>query len=169
MTDALLCTHPTPTGPFNVIARTDGTVLASGFTDDVDRLLGLIAPALRPSALERRPDLGPISEAVTAYFDGDVTAIDAVRVEQRSTTVRERGWDELRRIPPGEPISYGELAKRIDVPRGVRAAGQVCARNAASLFVPCHRVVASDGTLHRFGWGLPAKQWLLAHEGHGLL
>ena len=74
----------------------------------------------------------------------------------------------MRRIAPGEPISYGELAKRIDLPRGARAAGQICARNAASLFVPCHRVVASDGSPHHFGWGLPVKEWLLAHEhDHG--
>ena len=82
----------------------------------------------------------------------------------RATTLRERGWGELRRIAPGVPITYGELAKRLDSPRAARAAGQVCARNPVSLFVPCHRVVAANGDLHNFGWGVPVKDWLLRHE-----
>ncbi|HEY3833823.1 MAG TPA: methylated-DNA--[protein]-cysteine S-methyltransferase [Acidimicrobiia bacterium] len=160
---AVAGTLSTPAGPFTVIAR-DGVVLASGFTDDLDRLTVLIHPAIRPTDIADTDSLGPIADAVVAFFAGDVAAIDAVPVIQRSTALRERGWHELRRIAPGEPISYGELAKRIDLPRGARAAGQVCARNAASLFVPCHRVVASDGSPHHFGWGLPVKEWLLAHE-----
>lgn len=160
---AYVASQRTPAGVLSIIA--DGaTVLAAGFTDDADRLLTLIAPALRPAALERRASLGTVTDAVDAYFAGALEAIDAITVVQRSTAIRERGWEELRRIAPGEPISYGELAKRIDLPRGARAAGQICARNAASLFVPCHRVVAADGAPHHFGWGLPVKEWLLAHE-----
>ena len=165
---AVATTYSTPVGPFTVIAH-DGTVLASGFTDDLDRLTVLIHPAIRPNEIAA----------------SDVAAIDSLaldhRCRQRVLRWHGRGdrssargpalhrrarawWDELRRIAPGEPISYGELAKRIDLPRGARAAGQICARNAASLFVPCHRVVASDGSPHHFGWGLPVKEWLLAHE-----
>ncbi len=166
MTDSstFVYAHTTPTGPFTVIARADGTVLASGFTEDVGRLHALIHASIRPERLEPRAPRGYVSDAVDAYFAGDVGAIDAVPVLQRSTATRERGWAELRRIPAGDPISYGELAKRIDLPRGARAAGQICARNAASLFVPCHRVVAANRTLHHFGWGLPVKNWLLTHE-----
>jgi methylated-DNA-[protein]-cysteine S-methyltransferase len=161
---ALVHSVTTPAGPFTAIALDDGTVVASGFTDDVDRLTILIHPTIRPVRLEPAASLGAISDAVDAYFAGDIGAIDIVPVIQHSTALRERGWDELRRIPGGAPISYGELAKRMDVPRGARAAGQVCARNAASLFVPCHRVVASDGAPHHFGWGLPIKEWLLGFE-----
>jgi methylated-DNA-[protein]-cysteine S-methyltransferase len=163
---AFVCAQrtPTPGAVFTTIATTDGTVIASGFTDDVDHLMSLIGAPLRPQSLERRASLESICDAVDAYFAGSIDAIDPVRVVQSSTALRERGWEELRRITPGEPISYGELAKRIDVPRGARAAGQVCARNAASLFVPCHRVVAAGGSAHHFGWGLPTKNWLLTHE-----
>ena len=171
MTDgtAFVFDHTTPAGPFTVVARPDGTVLASGFTAAVDRLTMLLHDSIRPGRLESRAARGSVSNAVDAYFAGDLGAIDAVAVVQCASAIRERGWEELRRIPPGAPISYGELAKRIDVPRGARVAGQVCARNAASLFVPCHRVVAFDGTPHHFGWGLPVKEWLLAHEGGTLL
>jgi methylated-DNA-[protein]-cysteine S-methyltransferase len=155
--------HATPVGPFTVIAH-DGIVLASGFTDELDRLTTLIHPGIRPNDIATSASLGAISDAVDAYFAGEIVAIDSVPVVQHSTAVRERGWEELRRIAAGEPISYGELAKRIDLPRGARAAGQICARNAASLFVPCHRVVAADGSPHHFGWGLPIKEWLLVHE-----
>ncbi len=160
---AFIAAQPTPVGVLTIVADGD-TVLAAGFTDDADHLLGLISPLLRPTTLDRRSSLGAISDAVDAYFSGSLDAIDSIAVAQRSTAIRERGWEALRQIAPGEPISYGELAKRIDRPRGARAAGQICARNAASLFVPCHRVVAADGAPHHYGWGLPVKEWLLDHE-----
>ena len=68
----------------------------------------------------------------------------------------------------GEPVSYTELAARTGNPAANRAAAQACARNAAALFVPCHRVIRTDGTLGGFRWGLPAKRWLLDHEAAGL-
>ena len=164
---AIATTHTTPAGPFTVIAH-DGIVLASGFTDDLDRLTVLIHPAIRPNDIAQNhggasDSLGAITDAVDAYFAGTVEAIDQVPVIQRSTVVRERGWGELRRIAPGEPISYGELAKRIDLPRcpgrrpDLRATPPRCSCRATA-------VVASDGSPHHFGWGLPIKEWLLAHE-----
>ncbi len=163
MTTALLCVVPTPVGPCTLIGDRE-VVLACGLTDDVDRLMSLIHPSLRPASLTIVARLGRASDAIDRYFSGEICATDEVAVRQRATSLRERGWDELRRIEPGDPISYGELAKRLDMPRGARAAGQVCARNAVSLFVPCHRVVASNGTLNHYGWGLSAKQWLLDFE-----
>jgi methylated-DNA-[protein]-cysteine S-methyltransferase len=152
----------TPIGAVTVVTKGD-VVIACGFTTDAAQLLGLVHSSLRPEAVQRRHH-GPIADTIERYFVGDVAAIDAVPVLQRSTPLRERGWDTLRKVAAGDPISYGELAKRMDIPRGARAAGQVCARNAVSLFVPCHRVVAADGTLNHYAWGLAAKQWLLEFE-----
>jgi len=73
-------------------------------------------------------------------------------------------WQALRAIPPGEPISYTELAARAGRPAAVRAAAQACARNPCALFVPCHRVVRADGSLGGYRWGLPVKRWLLRWE-----
>jgi methylated-DNA-[protein]-cysteine S-methyltransferase len=74
----------------------------------------------------------------------------------------EQAWRVLREVR--EPITYTELAARAGRPAAVRAAAQACARNAAALFVPCHRVLRNDGTLGGFRWGLPVKRWLLNHE-----
>jgi methylated-DNA-[protein]-cysteine S-methyltransferase len=67
-------------------------------------------------------------------------------------------------VRPGRPVSYTEFAARAGNPTAVRGAAQACARNAAALFVPCHRVLRADGTLGGFRWGLPVKRWLLEHE-----
>jgi methylated-DNA-[protein]-cysteine S-methyltransferase len=73
-------------------------------------------------------------------------------------------WHTLRAVPAGEPLSYTGFAALAGRPAAVRAAAQACARNAAALFVPCHRVLRNDGTLGGFRWGLPVKRWLLDHE-----
>jgi methylated-DNA-[protein]-cysteine S-methyltransferase len=78
-------------------------------------------------------------------------------------------WKTLREVPAGEPVSYTELAARTGNPAATRAAAQACARNAAALFVPCHRVIRTDGTLGGFRWGLPVKRWLLDHEASSRL
>jgi methylated-DNA-[protein]-cysteine S-methyltransferase len=64
-------------------------------------------------------------------------------------------------------VTYTGLAARAGRPAAVRAAAQACARNPAALFVPCHRVIRSDGTMGGFRWGVPVKRWLLEHERGG--
>lgn len=160
-------TLPTPVGPFTVIASDAEEVLAAGFGTDAAALLSLVHPSLRGDP-QPRADLGPITDAVVSYVDGDVTAIDAVPVRQRSGgDFLGPTWDTLRGVKPGQTVTYPELAALAGRPAAVRAAAQACARNAAGLFVPCHRVVRTDGTLGGYRWGLPVKQWLLAHE-HGM-
>ena len=155
-------TVQTPDGPFTVVARADGVVLASGWTASVDAILARIAPELRPLTLE--PGHIAASDAVTAYYAGDVSAIDRVAVAQRGGDFRMRGWAELRRIRPGQPQTYTEFAAAIGNPRAVRAAASACATNAPALFVPCHRVLRTDGSLGGFAWGLDVKRSLLARE-----
>ena len=152
-------TVDTPAGPFTVIA--DGaTVLAAGFTTDFDKLTALIHPSLRSPG---RADPAPIRAAVEAYFGGDVKAIDAVGVRQRSGPFLQHAWEVLRGVH--EPITYTEYADRAGNPAAIRAAASACARNAVALFVPCHRVLRLDGSLGGYRWGLPVKRLLLAHEG----
>ena len=159
----LTATIDTPPGPFTIVASGEA-VLASGWTEDPDRLVRLVGRTLRPASLRHVRDLGPFTEAAQAYFDGDVTAIDAVPVTVAATPFLERAWSELRRIPAGAPETYGELAIRCESPAAVRAAGSACGRNPAALFVPCHRIVRTGGGLGGFGYGLDVKRWLLAHE-----
>ena len=102
--------------------------------------------------------------AVTAHYDGDPDAPASVPVRQHSGPFRMKAWDVLRDVSPGAPITYTEFAARAGAPSAVRAAAAACARNAAALFVPCHRVLRSDGSLGGFRYGLDLKARLLERE-----
>ncbi|HTJ32458.1 MAG TPA: methylated-DNA--[protein]-cysteine S-methyltransferase [Dactylosporangium sp.] len=144
-----------------MIVDADETVLASGWTSDVRELAVLAKLSGTP---EHREQLGVPSKALESYVDGDLTAIDAVPVRQASGEFIAHAWEVLREVRAGEPVTYTEFAARAGRPAAVRAAAMACARNAAALFVPCHRVLRLDGTLGGFRWGLPVKRWLLDHE-----
>ncbi|MFG1654406.1 methylated-DNA--[protein]-cysteine S-methyltransferase [Micromonospora sp. NPDC049275] len=154
----------TPTGPLSILAGADGEVLAAGFTPDPAALLPLIHPTLQ-APLRQRADLGPATVAVRSYLDGDLTAIDSVPVRQHTGgEFMAHAWQVLREVPPGTPVTYTGYAALAGRPPAVRAAAAACARNAAALFVPCHRVLRTDGTLGGYRWGLDVKKWLLGHE-----
>ncbi len=163
---ARYATVATPPGPFTVVVTDDPAgpvVLASGWTDDVAQLLPVVHRSLRPTWVERADGL-PVLDTVEAFFAGDVAAIEGVRVRQRSGPFLEAAWDVLRTVPAGTPDTYASFAARCGRPTAVRAAANACARNAAALFVPCHRVLGSDGGLGGFRWGTPVKRQLLDHE-----
>lgn len=163
---AIIQTIDTADGAFTILADDRQRVLSSGWTDDHEAILNRLAAAGRPeSVVEGETDA---AASALAYYAGDLSAIDAVAVKQTGTTLQLSGWAELRRIEPGEPLTYTSFAARLDNPRAVRAAASICARNAPALFVPCHRVLRTDGTLGGFAWGLDVKESLLAREGAGL-
>jgi methylated-DNA-[protein]-cysteine S-methyltransferase len=161
-TTAVSHTLSTPDGPFSMIARTDGAILASGWTEDVGVLAARIAPALRPETVSEGSI--PAADAVTAYYEGDLSAIENVAVAQSGGEFRLRGWSALRSIAPGHPLTYRQFAEAIGNPTAVRAAASVCATNAPALFVPCHRVLRTDGTMGGFAWGVDIKRSLLSRE-----
>lgn len=159
---ALIQTVQTPDGPLTILADEAQRVLASGWSDDHGAIVARVHPALRPTAIEEGET--DASDAAIAYYRGDLRAIDTVSVRQQGTALQAAGWAALRRIQPGSPLSYSEFAVELGSPQAVRAAASICARNAPALFVPCHRVLRSDGSLGGFAWGLPVKQSLLARE-----
>ncbi|WIY82916.1 methylated-DNA--[protein]-cysteine S-methyltransferase [Propionimicrobium sp. PCR01-08-3] len=159
-------TVDTPDGPFTLIVDAQGRMLASGWSADERAVWERIHPALRPAELVRG-DTEPAAEAaqaVAAYYAGDVDTVASIPVRQRGTELQERGWAALREITPGSPLDYTAFAALLGRPAAVRAAASICARNAAALFVPCHRVLRSDGTLGGFAWGLDVKRSLLERE-----
>ncbi len=166
-TTAASLTTTTPNGPFTVI-HDDGIVLASGWTDDPAYLLALVNPSLRPVD-ELVSDPGSrsgkaILEAVAAYYDGEPGAVEAIAVEQSGGPFIEQAWKVLRTVSAGETRTYTAFAEMAGNAQAVRAAARSCATNAAALFVPCHRILRSDGTLGGFRYGLDIKRWLLDHE-----
>uniref|UniRef100_A0A942Y900 MGMT family protein n=1 Tax=Neobacillus citreus TaxID=2833578 RepID=A0A942Y900_9BACI len=165
MTDATIQTLDTPDGPFTVLEDPEGRVLASGWTDDPGRILARIPARRRPE----RAVAGRVAsaDAVDAFYAGQVEHAMQVPVRQTGTELFEEGWRQLRQIPAGVVLTYTEFAAAMGRPDAVRAAASVCARNAPALFVPCHRVLRSDGTLGGFAWGLDVKRSLLERESVG--
>jgi methylated-DNA-[protein]-cysteine S-methyltransferase len=147
--------HPTPLGDLLLTAAGDG------------RLTGLYLPDHRngPSADPSPGDdrFAAAREQLDAYFTGELQEFD-LPLAPEGTEFQLRVWDELTRIPFGETISYGELARRLGDPRLVRAVGTANGRNPLSIVIPCHRVIGADGSLVGYGGGLDRKRWLLDHE-----
>jgi methylated-DNA-[protein]-cysteine S-methyltransferase len=157
-------TMSTPAGPLTVVMSRADAVRAAGFTASADNLLSLIHPNLREES-EPADDIGTVGEAITAYFEGDLTAIDEVPVEQETGGVfMAHAWKVMRDIKPGAPLTYSEFAELAGRPAAVRAAAAACAQNPVAFFTPCHRVLRRDGSLGGYRWGLPVKRWLLDHE-----
>jgi len=82
----------------------------------------------------------------------------------RATAFQRQVWEQLRTIPYGETVSYGDIAKALGKPGAVRAVGRACATNPVALVIPCHRVVREDKSLGGYRWGLERKQRLLDLE-----
>jgi AraC family transcriptional regulator of adaptative response/methylated-DNA-[protein]-cysteine methyltransferase len=85
-------------------------------------------------------------------------------LDVRGTAFQQRVWQALRSIPPGKTASYTEIAKRIGLPKSVRAVAQACGANALAVAIPCHRVVRNDGALSGYRWGVERKRALLQRE-----
>ena len=101
------------------------------------------------------------------YFAGKRADFD-LPLAPEGTEFQRTVWKQLREIPYGETISYGELAKRVGNPKASRAVGAANGSNPIPIVIPCHRVIGSNGKLTGFGGGLPTKEKLLALESRQL-
>jgi methylated-DNA-[protein]-cysteine S-methyltransferase len=155
----------TPIGGFAVIAD-GGVVVAAGFAP-VAKMAERLSADLTGRGMRSRRDLGSITAAVRDYFAGDLDALDVVPVRQPGGEFTQEVWRVMREIPAGQPWTYAELATKAGRPAAVRAVGNACARNLVAPFVPCHRVLRTGGGLGGYYYGLPVKEWLLAHEATG--
>ena len=100
---------------------------------------------------------------LAAYFAGELTRFE-LPLAPHGSAFDQRVWGELRRIPYGATISYGELARRVGDPSAARAVGAANGRNPLPIVVPCHRVIGANGSLTGFGGGIATKKFLLEHE-----
>jgi methylated-DNA-[protein]-cysteine S-methyltransferase len=118
-------------------------------------------------AVERAdPRTGEIVALLTSYAAGQGASLDQYPVDlQACSPLQRETWLALREIPPGQTRSYGWLARRVGREQSPRAIGAFVGANPIPLWLPCHRVIATDGTLHGFGGGLAMKQALLELEG----
>jgi len=154
----------TPVGAI-VVALNEDRICALGFADHWTGLRKEVEKRFGRVAWQPDADGGAPGSALRRYFDGELTALDGLEVDTAGTPFQEKVWRALRRIPAGQTISYAGLARAVGSPKAVRAVAGANARNPVSIVVPCHRVIASDGTLAGYGGGVRRKEWLLVHEG----
>ena len=127
---------------------------------------GRAAVQPRPEWREDAPGLADAVRQLRAYFEGRLREFD-LRLAPEGSPFQLRVWQELRRIPYGETISYGELARRLGNPQASRAVGLANGANPISIIIPCHRVIGSNGKLTGYGGGVGTKEWLLGLERTG--
>ena len=147
-------THQSPFGPLAI------TVSANGVRH--------VALGRTNGSSARCSECGIIDDAFGRYFGGDATALDQIQIDlsDASTDFERRVLATLREaVPAGQTTSYGALAAAAGKDGAARAVGGVMALNPVPILIPCHRVLASDGTLGGYGGGLDMKRGLLAIEG----
>jgi methylated-DNA-[protein]-cysteine S-methyltransferase len=148
---------PSPVGSLTLVASDAG-------------LLAILWPTEKPGRV-KLPDMSrgdhPVLDTtcvqLTEYFAGKRQQFD-LPLDLHGTPFQVKAWRSLADIPYGTTTSYAEQADRLGAPKAVRAVGSANARNPISIVLPCHRVVASNGSLAGFAGGLAAKRWLLDFE-----
>jgi methylated-DNA-[protein]-cysteine S-methyltransferase len=128
---------------------------------------GVPQTGLPNGAVRRGPPFPAASppRQLREYFQGTRKEFD-LEVEPDTASVFDRAvWKELREVPAGYTVTYGELAKRVGYSGAARAVGGAMRRNPIPIVIPCHRVVGQGGAITGFGLGLWRKRWLLDHEG----
>lgn len=141
-----------------------------GFTEEKGSLTGLHLPGealavIGQYKLEETPLIKEAYRQLNEYLEGDRRNFD-IPLDPKGTEFQKKVWEELMKIPYGEAVSYGEIAKRVGTPRGARAVGLANNRNPIAIIIPCHRVIGADGRLVGYGGGLHIKKALLDLEGY---
>ena len=163
MAQLFTTTFISPIGKLYILTRGDlllGLNL-SGFSG----LLSSLAKDELGEKIEKRGTISGVSEKISNYFDGELSALNQIKVRQPGGEFSQAAWAAMRKIRAGRTESYGELAARAGSPAAVRAAGTACAKNKIAVVIPCHRIIKSGGALGAYGWGVEKKVWLLKHEG----
>jgi len=157
------------------VVTPDGTFLAS-YSDH--GLCGLDFPKNPPGSPRKTADR-EVPEIIQQWHAATTSALLNVLAAKKpgplppldlsaGTDFQQAVWTALKRIPAGQTLSYGEVAKAIGRPKAVRAVGGACGANPIPVLIPCHRVLAAGGKIGGFSGGLDWKRKLLARENAGL-
>jgi AraC family transcriptional regulator of adaptative response/methylated-DNA-[protein]-cysteine methyltransferase len=147
-----------------MVAATEKGICAVSFGDDENALKNELEKEFFAAKIEKSD--AALKDAVNAILKGlgGEKAILNLPLDLRASAFQMRVWSELRKIPYGETRSYGEIAEKIGNPKSVRAVARACATNPVALITPCHRVIAADGKLSGYRWGIERKKQLLDNE-----
>jgi len=155
----------TPIGTALVVTDADGVLRAFDWEDHARRIKELLR--LQYGAVELKDVRAPkaIRSALTSYFEGDIAALATITWRIAGTPFQQKVWHSLPKIRAGTTMTYGALAAKLGSPNAMRAVGHANGSNPISVVIPCHRLIAADGSLVKYGSGLERKRWLLRHEG----
>jgi methylated-DNA-[protein]-cysteine S-methyltransferase len=159
----LLSSLNTPVGTLNLIA--DEQLLLAANLSSLKALQESLDSRYESREIKKVKKIPVISDLISDYFDGDIFALNAIKVSQPGGPFSQEAWKAMKKVRPGLVISYADLAGRAGSSKAVRAAGSACAKNAIVIVVPCHRIVKTGGALGNYAYGLNKKEWLLRHEG----
>lgn len=166
-------TQETPLGPLLVAASPRGVVLVSWNVHDAQATLRKLAQGFEAAQLRAHLVEQPraqVSEEIEAYLAGELRRFSVgVDLTAVRAPFHRLVLEALCAIDYGETTTYGQLARAVGRPGGARAVGQAVGMNPIAILVPCHRVLASDGSLGGYSAGLERKRALLELEGHGVL
>ncbi len=147
-----------------MVAATERGICSVSFGDDEAGLRNELEKEFFAAQIENSDVL--LKDAVTAILkslDGEKTILN-LPLDLRASAFQMRVWSELRKIPRGETRSYGQIAANLGNPNAFRAVARACATNPVALVNPCHRVIAADGKLSGYRWGIERKAELLSLE-----
>ncbi len=151
--------------------------MSEGYWDLIETALGIVSVAVDDRGHVTRVSFGetrtsgrrgpqqcrPVCDQLREYLAGTRRSFD-LALEPSGTPFQQRVWRGLTEIPYGTVCGYGDLARHIGKPGAARAVGQANGANPIPIIIPCHRVIAADGSIGGFSSGLPIKRRLLALE-----
>jgi AraC family transcriptional regulator of adaptative response/methylated-DNA-[protein]-cysteine methyltransferase len=147
-----------------LVAATERGVCAIFLGDDPDELLRQLQDRFpRAELVGGEAAFEKLVARVVGFVEAPAVGLD-LPLDVRGTAFQQRVWRALCAIPAGSTTSYGDVARRIGAPRAVRAVARAIADNPIAVAIPCHRVVASDGALTGYRWGVARKRALLDRE-----
>ena len=156
---------PTTLGLMLVAATDKGVCCLAFVTRDEHAEAELRARFPRAELIAAGEDFRDLFARVVAAIEQPGPGSAAIPLDVKGTAFQQRVWEELRRIPHGETRSYGELAAALGNPKASRAVGGANGANHVAVLIPCHRVIAADGSLGGYAYGLAIKAELLRREG----
>lgn len=156
--------YKSPMATLLLVTDDEGNLRALDFGDYETRMRRLLGEHYGDYQLDEGHAPRAVAKALDAYFDGELDALDHIRVATGGTPFQRTVWQALRKIEPGATKTYGQIAVSVGRPNASRAVGAANGSNPIAIVVPCHRVIGSNGMLTGYGGGLPRKRWLLDHE-----
>lgn len=155
---------PSPIGELMAVVSRKGLMAIAFDTEPHDVVLHNVAKRVTPSIVDLPSAVSGVRRQLDAYFTGELRFFDMPLDRVLLTSFQDKVLAATSAIPSGEVRTYGQIAAAAGKPKGAQATGQALGANPIPIVIPCHRVIASDGSLRGYAGGLDKKEFLLDLE-----